>query len=44
MADDHRPLAQRSGQRRTLLRRMTREDEVSGGRQHVEAKPDQSAV
>ena len=44
MADDHRPLPQRRGQRRALLRLMTREDEVSGGWQHFEAKPDQSAV
>jgi hypothetical protein len=44
MADDHRPLAQRGGQRSALMRRMTREDEVSGGRQHFEVKPDQSAV
>jgi len=44
MADDHRLLAQRGGQRRALTRRMTGEDEVGGGRQHFEAKPDQSAV
>ena len=43
MTDDHRPLAQRGGQRRALLPRMTREDEVGGRRQHFEAKPDQSA-
>ena len=29
MADDHRPLAQRGSQRRTLMRRMTREDEAN---------------
>src|ERR1700730_14928030 len=44
MADDHGPLAQRGGQRRARMRGMTREDEVGGGRQHFEAKPDQSAV
>jgi len=44
MANDHRPLAQRGGQRRALMRRMTREDEVRGGWQDFEAKPDQSAA
>ena len=44
MADDYRPLAQRGGQRRAFVRRMPREDEVGGGRQHFEAKPDQTAV
>ena len=45
MADDHRALAQRGGQCCALMRRMTREDEVRGGRrQYIEAKPDQSAV
>ena len=35
---------ERGGQRRALMRRMTREDEVGAGRQHFEAKPNQSAV
>ena len=40
MADDHRALAQCCGQRRALMRRMTRKDKIGGGRQHFEAKPD----
>src|SRR5882757_2401288 len=44
MADDPRALAQRSGHRRAFVRRMPREDEVGGGRQYLEAKPEQTTV
>ena len=37
MADDHRPLAQRGGQRCALMRWMTRKDKVGAGRQHFKA-------
>jgi len=44
MANDHRALPQRGGQRRATMGRMTREDKIGGGWQHVEAEPVQSAA
>jgi hypothetical protein len=44
MPDDHRFLAQRGGQCRALMCRMTREHEVGGRWHHVKAKPNQSTV
>ena len=44
MADDNRTLAKRDCQRRAVMGEVAGENEISGGWQDFEAKPDQSAA
>ena len=44
MADDNRALAKRNCQPRAVMGELAGENEISGGWQDFEAKPDQSAA